>query len=250
MLYKMKNETFSYIVTFCIASLLFGVGFGWFKTDLNLLRWYTSIWCFILAALTFKGKNFGWSALFVVALVIFNPLFRFFNYTKSVWQMLDIVTATILIIFVVNYYRQYAKGVRFEKYTANLFPKDKWVISEKFDRIVESDMNPDFTFRHIATGKHLAVECKFRSYFLRGKYGDDGMWWKKVQGERYKKYGEVKNVPVYIILGLGGTPARPDRVFLCPLHVFNEAPYGFITEKILKPFERKANEKVSDFPLT
>ena len=256
MINKVKTETLSYVVTFGIAYLLFGAGFGWFKTDLNLLRWYVSVWCLFLAIRTFIGKNFAWSSLFAVILVIFNPLFRFFNYTKSAWQMLDIATAILLIIFVFNYYRRYAKGVRFEIYASRLFPASNWVIadrtkdtSKKFGRLVESDMHPDFVFRYIVTGKKLAVECKFRSYFILGKYGDKGIWWKKEQGERYKKYGEVANVPVYVLLGLGGTPSNPNRVFLCPLRVFNTAPYGFVTEKMLIPFENTEKKQIFNFPL-
>ncbi|MCX6739567.1 MAG: hypothetical protein NT098_06005 [Candidatus Parcubacteria bacterium] len=256
MINKVKTETLSYIVTFGIAYLLFGVGFGWFKTDLNLLRWYVSIWCLFLAVQTFVGKNFAWSSLFTIILVVFNPLFRVFNYTKSTWQMFDVVTAILLVIFVVNYYRRYAKGLRFEIYTSRLFPTDKWVIadrtkdtSKKLGRLVESDMHPDFVFRHIATNKKLAVECKFRSYFIRGKYGDQGIWWKKEQGERYKKYGETTNIPVYVSLGIGGTPSKPNRVFLCPLYIFNTAPYGFVTEKMLTPFENFGNKQILNFPM-
>jgi len=248
---KVKSKIIHYIVVSGISFLLLGAAFGWFKTDFNLLRWYVSIFSFLLAWITFDSKNWRWFYGFLIIILIFNPFFRFFSLSKLGWQIIDIITCAFLSFFVFDYYRAYAKGIRFEKYISNLFPKNLWVLTDRtkdssknFDRTVESDMNPDLTFRNILTGKTIAIECKFRSTFYRGKYQDFGYWWKKEQGERYKKYGKKMNVPVFVALGIGGTPQKPNRLFISPLETLNEAPYGFVTEKMLKPFEKNPAEKI------
>src|SRR3989344_3113998 len=63
----------------------------------------------------------------------------------------------------------YKKGIRFEDYVAGLFPEPGFVIQNRsrdvskfMNRMVESDMHPDFVFRNQKTGKSFAVECKWR----------------------------------------------------------------------------------------
>jgi hypothetical protein len=89
------------------------------------------------------------------------------------------------------------------------------------------------------SGKTIAVECKFHSYFYKGKYGDPGTWWRKEQGQRYRAYGAEYKIPVFVAIGIGGSPKNPQRLFFCPLEKLNDVPYGFITESDLKQFERK-----------
>jgi hypothetical protein len=248
---KIKDKFIIYFVTAGTAFMILGIGFGLLKYDLNLLRWYVIGLCLLLMTKTYDGKNWKWFWYFVFLIFLFNPFWKIFHFSKSTWQMIDVIVVASFLFYVFNYYRGYAKGVQFEKYVSSLFSKELWTItdrtkdsSKKLERLVESDMNPDFTFRHISTRKLIAVECKYRSYFARGKYGDYGYWWKKEQGERYKKYGEKMNISVFVALGIGGTPQKPNRFFLCPLNVLNTTPYGFVTEKILKPFERKIGEKI------
>jgi len=197
---------------------------------------------------TYDGKNWRWFSYFVFLIFLFNPFYRFFYFSKTIWQAIDVVTVFSLLYFVFDYYRAYAKGVRFEEYVSSLFPKKIWRIvdrtkdsSKKLDRLVLSDMNPDFTFQYIQSGKMIAVECKYRSYFIKGKYGDMGYWWEKEQGERYKQYGEKMKIPVFVALGVGGTPVNPSRWYLCPLNVLNLAPYGFVTEKMLEKYKRNGS---------
>lgn len=62
------------------------------------------------------------------------------------------------------------KGAEFEKFVPDKFPYNEFAIVEmthKFaglnERFVESNLNPDFIFRHKMSGDVFAVEAKFRS---------------------------------------------------------------------------------------
>ncbi len=173
-------------------------------------------------------------------------MYQFLHLEKEVWRGVDIFVIVAFSVFLWRYYSVYKKGLQFERYISFLFPHNIWVIadrtkdsSKKLGRLVESDTNPDFTFRHIATGKTIAVECKFHSYFYKGKYGDFGTWWRKEQGERYRAYGAEHKIPVFVAIGIGGDAKNPQRLFFCPLEKLNNAPHEFITENDLKQFERK-----------
>ncbi|MEW5947835.1 MAG: hypothetical protein AB1711_00270 [Thermodesulfobacteriota bacterium] len=63
------------------------------------------------------------------------------------------------------------------------------------------------------TKKIFAVECKWRSsYFKNGI-----QWARKEQICNYKRYAEEKNIPVFIVIGVGRHPEDPEDVFVIPL---------------------------------
>lgn len=113
----------------------------------------------------------------------------------------------------------FEKGDIFEDYLeSNLF------ISRYFDlvyrtpnkktndhRFIESSLMPDFLFRHKVSGLNFYVEAKFRSNFYVNL-----KWCKDFQFDRYVSYDSVDR-PVFIALGVGGFPSRPNEVYFIPL---------------------------------
>ena len=62
--------------------------------------------------------------------------------------------------------------------------------------------------------KSFAVECKWRArYNAENKV----KWSYNEQLARYRQFAKDKNMPVFIILGIGGTPSSPENVFVVPL---------------------------------
>lgn len=130
------------------------------------------------------------------------------------------------------------KGNDFEKYVGHLFDKryfvfEQWStdINRKHDTLVEADMGPDFVIRYEPKGERFCVECKFRSA-LR----DDKLNWTKVQQlERYKEYAKKNKLPFFVVIGLGGEPSYPDRMFCIPL---DEAKYTGLYPSVFERFER------------
>ena len=99
------------------------------------------------------------------------------------------------------------KGDSFERCVVDLFDKSHFTIVEwttdmmrKHNRYVESDSNPDLTMRHELTDMVFSVECKFRSNLYKG-----GLNWSNWnQLRRYKLYSSDNEIPLFIVIGLGG----------------------------------------------
>lgn len=116
----------------------------------------------------------------------------------------------------VNKEASFRKGEEFENYVRNnLFTKDKYGLIERThsyesnkNDFIESTLKADFKFRHNLTGKEFYVEAKWRQnlYYehLEFSYPD--------QLKRYKTYS--KQVPFYVVIGLGGTANNPDKIFM------------------------------------
>ena len=242
------NTPTRFFIFFTIFILILAT-FNLYKGDFDFLRWTVFLSCLVLIHTTYRSKVTGWMIVFIVISIIFNPFYQFLHFEKEIWRGIDIFVIIGFSIFLQRYYSRYAKGLQFERYISTLFPSNIWVItdrtkdsSKKLKRLVESDTNPDFTFRNKSTGKTIAVECKFRSSSREGKYGDFGIWWSKEQGKRYEMYGSKHKIPVFVAIGIGGGPNNPKRFFFCPLERLNNTAYGFVTEKDLNIFERK-NER-------
>lgn len=136
----------------------------------------------------------------------------------------------------------YNKGIEFEKYILDLFSPDYFKIhditrdnSKNINRRVESDSNPDLTIKHIKTSKLFSVECKFKSQTFKNGIN----WAKKYKIQNYKNYESTHNRPTFIVIGLGGTPTRPERMFCLPL---KEAKYTNLFMSLLEQYERSPNK--------
>jgi len=137
----------------------------------------------------------------------------------------------------------YVRGLRFENYVDNLFSKKYYAIAEKTHstetnekQYIESSMNPDFVYRYKPTNELIAVECKYRSH-LDGNFL---VWSYPEQLQRYKTFSYKRNIPVYIIIGLGGIDDEPDRLFCIPLE---KAKYPNLYPSIYEQFERDPKAK-------
>jgi len=66
------------------------------------------------------------------------------------------------------------------------------------------------------------VECKWRSDFRSGVvelgYPD--------QLERYRAFSKARRMPVFIVLGLGGAPDKPEQLFVVPLAKAGQGSMG------------------------
>ncbi|MBN2838224.1 MAG: hypothetical protein JXM74_05670, partial [Fusobacteriaceae bacterium] len=138
------------------------------------------------------------------------------------------------------------KGKDFETYTMdNLFPKETFDLlhvtpdaetNEK--RYVESSRKPDLQFRDKKTGKIFYVECKYRSSLFNEKFE----WTKSnEQAERYRNIEYLEEIPVFIAMGLMGTPEKPKKVFLMPL---KDIKYNALYLSVLRDYEIKEVEDI------
>ena len=143
--------------------------------------------------------------------------------------------------------KHFDKGVDFEKYVAQIFESQKkyfsildWTKDTSYKRNgiqVESNKNPDLIIQYKPTKEKFAIECKFRSYMIQSEKIDDPVikWSYPDQIKRYNDFSKTNNIPVFIIIGLGGKPDNPEFMFCVPL---KEAKYPEIFPSVLEKYER------------
>ena len=135
------------------------------------------------------------------------------------------------------------KGNDFEKYVVDLFDENyfsvvRWTadISRKHDRFVESDCDPDLRIRYKPKNETFYVECKYRSALYEGKLP----WSNPNQLQRYQEFARENELPVFVIIGLGGSADSPERMFCIPLR---EAKYPELFPSLFERFERDPEKR-------
>ncbi|MBQ6205162.1 MAG: hypothetical protein IJK46_13870 [Prevotella sp.] len=113
------------------------------------------------------------------------------------------------------------KGREFEDYVLSMFDVKKngplflqeWQGDKSLGLLQpENNSNPDFVFRY--EGKEFAIECKWREKLSRDLSKD---LFPMVRIENYMKFSKSRNMPVTIILGVGGEPCNPELLYRIPL---------------------------------
>lgn len=113
------------------------------------------------------------------------------------------------------------KGREFEDYVLSLFPLQEdgelilqeWQGDKSYGMLQpENNSNPDFVFRY--KKGEFAVECKWRGK-LSGDLSKDLFTDRSI--ENYKRFSTARNMPVTIILGIGGEPCNPELLYRIPL---------------------------------
>lgn len=112
------------------------------------------------------------------------------------------------------------KGRQFEEWVVSQFPKAHYTIKEwRADRFkdgtyAESCRYPDLEIQlHLKDfAETFAVECKYLSR-IPEKYE----WASQEKIDIYNKYAKERDIPTFVIFGIGGTPSSPSEVFIAPL---------------------------------
>ncbi len=139
----------------------------------------------------------------------------------------------------------YKKGSLFEEYIIKLFNQDsfeivKWRRSARLeDRILLEDCaNPDLELVFSRHRKyHFAVECKWREKFVEGKI----TWATELQICSYRTFENRRRIPVFVAIGVGGEPSKPQRLFVTPLR--NIEKYSAVYESDLIPYKRRPTNR-------
>lgn len=111
-------------------------------------------------------------------------------------------------------------GREFEKFVITRFDNTEYRLVEwRSDKYIEdwggpaSSRAPDILMEHIPSGDRFAIECKFRSQ-VRGK---SLRWARPDQLQCYREYETKQGVPVYVAIGVGGSPSLPQGLFIMRL---------------------------------
>ncbi len=223
-------------VTVITALFLIAAAFG-ISTNFFLLRLGITIGLVTRAAFSFilGYKRLGIAG--VVLGLLFNP-FISVHLPRYIWAIIDIVTLGAIVYSSYWETDSYKKGTRFEQCVSMLFPKSEFIImnrtrdiSKFSNRLVVSDMHPDFVFKNKRTARTFAVECKWRGQWAKGSSGELGFWWNKEQGVRYTEYEKSFGIPVYVAFGIGGTPEKPKEVYFLELA---RLQYTFLKQSLVR----------------
>lgn len=122
---------------------------------------------------------------------------------------------------------QYLKGGQFEDHVKAMFPDADFEILQEPDP--EGSAIPDFRIRDRKTREKFWVEAKWRQHLISEKY-------KIGEIEEVKKYKAMQEAAaperVFMVLGLGGEPSKPDQIFCIPI---SEVQYPEIYQSKLIP---------------
>lgn len=133
------------------------------------------------------------------------------------------------------------KGQAFESFIITCFDNKEYDLIEwRSDKFIPewgapvSAQWPDLVMEHKASGGRFAIECKFRSEPYDGKV----KWARPEQMARYLGYEAREGIPVYLALGLGGSPASPDELYMARLVKVKDST---LTMKDLDQFRTRTN---------
>ena len=210
----------------------------------RLLRWDTLIVTVILASISISSRRYYSGVILILFGFLFNP-FNPPSLSKTQWILADVGLVFTLLYWFWDYFNNYHKGLLFEKFVQQYkFPNNDWVLVEhtkdlykKFNRFVESDSNPDLVFRSRASNKTIAIECKYRSNYWNHRQWGKGIKWDQNRGQRYMNYSNQNNIPVYIVIGVGGNPKSPFTTSFIPIDVIQKEYFKFIPKRILEQYQ-------------
>jgi len=134
-------------------------------------------------------------------------------------------------------------GRAFEQFILDKFPKDRFNLVEwrsdksSNGKVSESSRWPDLQLElNLQDAKHpFAVECKWRNDFWKGIIE----WARDAQISTYQEFQLSRDMPVFIALGVGGSPSDPRDLFIIPLsHLYKT----ILTEDWLKKYKRESRD--------
>lgn len=115
------------------------------------------------------------------------------------------------------------KGMEFEIWVKDHFNKKYFTLkewrSDKYDKgtYAESNRYPDmeweFHFDKKNVCKTFAVECKWRKDF----FNESIEWASEENINIYNRFSKERNMSVFVIIGVGGSPSSPAVVYSIPL---------------------------------
>ena len=138
-----------------------------------------------------------------------------------------------------NFSANKAKGDAFEAFVVKNFnPKYFTLMEWRGDKYVDGvyavsnhfpDLEVKFAMKSITDS--FEVECKYRSNYFQNKVE----WAKDFQLDNYKDYAHRLKIPVFIIIAIGGSPSKPEELYIIPL---DELTTPEVTRSFLKPYKK------------
>ncbi len=144
-----------------------------------------------------------------------------------------------------DYEENKAKGDAFEKFVVKNFDPKYFTLQEwRSDKYVDGiyavsnhfpDLEVIFDFKSKGINEAFAIECKWRGYY----YKNEIKWAENYQINNYKEYAEKLNIPVFVVIGVGGEPKMPEELYIVPL---KEMKSNTITKSELANYKKDISD--------
>ncbi|MEP7258445.1 MAG: hypothetical protein ABI687_08655 [Flavitalea sp.] len=139
------------------------------------------------------------------------------------------------------------KGYQFEslvvsKFTPVHFILHHWRSDKRCGDIFPlSNSYPDleYEYRDKSLKRKFAVECKWRARFIQ----ESVIWATDLQINNYLKYHYTNDIPVFIILGIGGQASAPEELYIIPLEAIGKNQ-TVLSVDFLQPFKKGGPDEV------
>jgi hypothetical protein len=113
-------------------------------------------------------------------------------------------------------------------------------------RASTSEDDPELLFEHYHynTSTPFAIECKWRAGYQDGAIH----WANTVSIVNYHTFQKEEKIPVFIVIGVGGSPKHPEELYVIPL---NKIPtyMHYLTVHFLKPYSKRPGSKFTLDPI-
>lgn len=139
-----------------------------------------------------------------------------------------------------------AKGDAFESFVVKHFDKKFFTLQEwRGDKYVDGnypvsshfpDLEVSFEYKRENINENFAIECKWRKNYYKNAIE----WAHDYQIKNYKEYTAKLNIPVLVVIGVGGEPHAPNEVFIIPL---SKLESNTISQDELKLYKREIADK-------
>ena len=111
------------------------------------------------------------------------------EFEELVLELLDVKSGKLLL-----------KEWRGDKTLGEVFPKN--------------NRYPDLLIEEVETNRRIAIECKWRKYLNHTSMQD---LFSPENLSIYHEFSQERDLPVFIVLGIGGIPCDPDIIYIIPL---------------------------------
>lgn len=108
------------------------------------------------------------------------------------------------------------RGLSFEKFVQSRFnPAQYRLLDKRSAGLYPLTINdPQLVYQVQHHHRRFAVECRFRERDYRNKF----TWAEQFQLEQYQCFQEKTQMPLFIVIGIGGLPSKPTNVYVIPFN--------------------------------
>lgn len=141
--------------------------------------------------------------------------------------------------------REFENGI-VSRFDQHYFTLMHWRSDKTYKGIYPlSNQYPDLEYEY-RDGKHIqpfAVECKWRAAYASGMLE----WASSIQLENYISYQQKSRIPVFVAIGVGGTPMAPKDLFVIPLRDIKEEGM-MLSYEFMSRYKKTKNRFYIDLP--